>query len=316
MRKVRPVVVALVTLCALVGCSLDGGDAGDAKRTPDAVPTSVSPTVATTEALTSADEPGAVVAPDWDGPATLITASLGNLVALDLTTGRTAELARGTALAESLGLRFGRFNGADLSPDGSTVAFAFGGTDEDGNSSYGLYEVPVDGSADAVRVAPDAVGSFASNPVHSPDGRRLAAYLDGRLVVLNGDRSIIGGVDLAYPPNHLTWSPAGDRLMWLPDQGRGPCCVHAIVAFDTATGDLSSEPTKVPSTGSPAFDGSGQLQSVMDGFQFDVDASGRFVVGSDDTPGELLWWILGEDAPPRPLPLDIDLQEAPTVAAW
>jgi len=247
-------------------------------------------------------------------PSRLITVDGGNLVALDLATGRGIVLAGHHELAASLGLAEGRFEGVDLSPDGSVVAFAFGGWEGD-HGAHGLYEVPADGSSSPRRVRLDAGEGYVGRPHYSPDGRQLAVYSGDRLQVLDEERTTTGeGVQMAYPPHHLTWSPGGDALVWLGHYGRNQCCTLESVSVDPATGRMTEEPTAEPTDGSPFFDPVGQLRTMPPWFTFDVDVSGRFVVASDGTP-RLLWWDVTADEPlPRPLPLDIDLPDAPPIA--
>ncbi|MCC5953768.1 MAG: PD40 domain-containing protein [Acidimicrobiia bacterium] len=245
----------------------------------------------------------------------LITVDGRDLVALELASGDAVVLARGDELSDALGLTEGRFDDVDLSPDGVTVAFTFGGSIRD-RLAYGLYEVPADGSAPPQRVSLDGGDAYVSSPRYSPDGRFLAVNSGGGLLVLDEGRNTTGeGIQMAYAPLHVTWAPDGDALVWLVHFERTDCCTRQSVSIDPATGQMTNEPIREPTDGSPYFDADGDLRSMPTRFSFDVDHSGRFVVASDGTPGQLLWWeINGDDPVPRPLPVDLDLTEAPPVA--
>ena len=77
---------------------------------------------------------------------------LDDLVAVDpADPSRVRVLVRRGSLLSSLGATRGHIDGVDLSPDGTTVAFTFNVHVEDRPVS-GRYEVPVDGSGEAVPI--------------------------------------------------------------------------------------------------------------------------------------------------------------------
>lgn len=311
MRIVRFGGVAMLFLM-LLAC---GSDPGDVPRA-DATSSSTSTVPSVTPTTVPVAQPG---------PRTLIAATPGELVALDLATGDATVLANNSDLAATLGARWGRVEGVDLSPDGSTVAFAFNGGDDnrvgdDNRSASGLFEVPADGSAPARRVALDTGDAYVSNPRYSPDGKFLAVYSGDRLAVLDGERASTGdGVQMPYPPGQLTWSPAGDALLFVPHFERSVCCLIASLPFDPATGQITDAATGDQLDGIPYFDSTGELRTMPDGvYSFDVDATGHFVIASDTTSQGLVWWdtTTAGEPQPRPLPLGISLQEEPVAIAW
>jgi hypothetical protein len=117
-RVTRSVCLVASLAWMLVGCGSDPGNPPTASMTSASASTARLETTSTT-------------LPAEPGPSTLITVDGGNLVALDLATGSGIVLAGHHELAASLGLAEGRFEGVDLSPDGSVVAFAFGGWEGD-----------------------------------------------------------------------------------------------------------------------------------------------------------------------------------------
>jgi hypothetical protein len=292
-------VVAAFASLALLGCGTEPAD-----RSSAAVITEP----------TSPVRQGPPTKPPPVPPSTVITAGTDSLVALEIPSGEVVVLADRRELAASLLISDGRFDDVDLSPDGSTVAFIFGGFDG-GRGAHGLYEVPVDGSSAPVRISLDGDGGYLARPRYSPDGRLLAVYSGDRLRVLTEERALAGdGIQMAYPPHHLTWTPGGDGLVWLWHAERTGCCTSGTASIDPPTGRITSGPDNDSIDGSPYFDHSGRLRTVPLHFTFDVDATGRFTVATDGTSQQILWWDDTSDDPPRRLPVALELQEVPPVA--
>lgn len=318
MHRAHRAWIAALVVPALLGCGSETATSADTAAPSE----STSPAPPTGDTLQDrADgtvERSTTTSVDLDdhpGPNLLVTVDAGDLVALEVATGDVVVLARRAELADALGLPDGRFDDVDLSPDGATVAFAFGGWAGD-RGAHGLFEVPVDGSAGPRRVPTAVDDVYVARPRYSPDGRMLAAVIADRLVVLDEDRTPTGdGIQMPYAPRHLTWAPDGASLLWLGHFERNDCCTRLSAAVDPATGRMADQPTREQTTGSPYFDAAGDLRTMPTQFSFDVDQSRRFVIASDGTPGQLLWWeVTSGDPVPRPLSVDLDLAEAPPLS--
>jgi hypothetical protein len=252
------------------------------------------------------------------GPPTLITGDGIDLVAVDLEDLSTVVLAEGQEIASDLGVSSVRIDGVDLSPDGTTVAFAYGGGDETGGPrSSGLYEVPADGSAAPVRLDLAASNGFAE-PAYSPDGRLLAVHEGSRVVVLDESRRPTGpGAEAHLRPSFLSWSPAGDRLAWQLPATRSSCCSALRADVDPGTGRITGSPDAQSLPGAPYFDGDGELRTLpVDGWQSDLDVTGRYVVTIEGTGSQQFAWrdLQDPEAPPRRFGLDLSVFASPPVA--
>lgn len=280
-------------------------------------PTPTTPETSTTQVTTT-------TAPEWSGPPMLVVVDrAGNLMAIDLVDGsRSRQLVDPAELASSLGVSSGTIDGVDLSPDGM-AAFTFNGREGD-RLVPSLFEVPVDGSGEPERI--DLAGTgYLLEPEYSPSGRLFAVYTGAELVVVpvDGGAPASPGVPLGYTPTRLLWSPAGDRLMWVPAYGRGsPCCPYVSVPVDPVTGELASEASEGTLPGLPYFDTKGEVRGQRNWSyqEIDVDASGRHAVtAATGTTGLVLesWDPDDPDGDRHPLDLNLDLPPfGPVHVAW
>lgn len=310
-----PIVASLTCLLALVsGCGT-----GE----PAAEPTTSS-TTSTTPATSAAPVTSTTI-PDWVGPPLLVTVHTDDLVAVDLADTNQADdritvLARRGQLASAHGVIEGLIEGVDLSPDGSTAVFTFAGQ-LDGQMTYGLYQVPTDGSADPVRLEIPGVGGPFSHPRFSPDGELLALYAGDRLITMptDGGPPPSAGIAMPYPPVHLTWSTDGDRLLWLPHYGRSACCQLSSAQIDPATGEIDGDVRSEPTDGRPYFDAHGELRTQREWthWALDLDVTNQFALSVDagSAGNTLQWWDTTEpDTEPRALELGLRLSEVSPVA--
>jgi Tol biopolymer transport system component len=157
------------------------------------------------------------------------TFEIGNLVVVDVATGETTQI---TDLGpENYGWWF---LSPSFSPDGETVIFHRPrGPDDNENTRWDLWSVPVTGGQSTVVVRNASMG------VYSPDGRTLA-YLDSprgywsspRLVVADADgsdpRVLAEGDRIEFP----RWSPDGTSIAYTDGD--------AIHVVDVSTGENSS----------------------------------------------------------------------------
>ena len=161
------------------------------------------------------------------------------------------------------------FRGPSFSPDGRFVYLA---ADFEGDDTYALYRVPVEGGPREVVVA-----GVSSGPSFSPDGARMAFVRrlppsQIALMVAAADGSGARALLTTTPPGTLleeepAWSPDGRAIaaMRLVADARNGL-VHEVLAVDAATGAARAlgEPTRWRWAGVPAWvaDGSAVLLPV------------------------------------------------------
>ena len=317
-RHRRPWLAAITSAAALVAGLVVWAPWGDDAEHLDSVgpPSTSAPssTAPTTTGSTTTSTPF-VRTP---GPQTLIAVDGQDLVAVDLDDLSTVVLAEGQEIASELGVSSIRIDSVDLSPDGTTVAVAYGGGDEAGGAgSYGLYEVPADGSAGTVRL--DLSTSYGFGGLaYSPDGRMLAVHDGSRLIVLDETRRPTGpGLELPLKPSFVSWSPGGDRLAWQLPASRTSCCSAHWIAVEPASGRLVGSPDGRHLPGAPYFDEEGELRALpVDGWQADLDVSRRYVVTVEGTGSQQFAWrdLHDPEAPPMRFGLDLEVTGAPPVA--
>ncbi|MEM7204207.1 MAG: winged helix-turn-helix domain-containing protein [Planctomycetota bacterium] len=171
-----------------------------------------------TAAAVGAESPAtsgrAVAAGSWR-----LLASAGAVVAILLAWSLGAQLRSGARVAEidpaeprPLTFFPGRETDPAVSPDGSRVAFAWGGADD---TNYDIYVKPRDG--DRVRRLTRDAGRDV-HPAWSPDGRRIAFLRNGEtgasawvVDAMGGDPERVGAVG-AWATG-LDWSPDGAALI-------------------------------------------------------------------------------------------------------
>jgi Tol biopolymer transport system component/DNA-binding winged helix-turn-helix (wHTH) protein len=131
------------------------------------------------------------------------------LLARELAAPRPAE----TGAPRPLASLAGRETDASLSPDGSQVAFAWGG--EDG-ANYDIYVSPRDGGGRR-RITSDP--DHEIHPAWSPDGRRIAFVRSGKSDGGIYEVALSGGPPRLLAPallwsTGLDWSPDGENIVY------------------------------------------------------------------------------------------------------
>jgi hypothetical protein len=137
---------------------------------------------------------------------------------LDLRTGRVDPLPTGCAVY---------LEDPSVSPDGRWIA-ASGQCRDRQQDPFGLYTMSIDGSG--LRQIASGPGARAA---WSPDGKRLVATLDGRIVVMAADGS---GRRAVGSGGEASWSPDGEWIAFFDEMPRNPEALGIFVARPDSSG--------------------------------------------------------------------------------
>jgi hypothetical protein len=210
-------VLALVA----AGCSTTATEARNAARESGVVRSDDETTIVAPPSTGVPDgQPRFVVAfAPAEGASDITAGAPGRIVRYDRATGEITTLAKASEVADDVA--YARITAADLSPDGTSVAFVAYWSDRDGPASpnapdenrSGLFRVASDGTGavEPLVIAGATVNATPTAVKYSPDGRTLVATVPGAgsdAVLADGTKVIVsepGGMSMA-------WSPDGTRL--------------------------------------------------------------------------------------------------------
>jgi hypothetical protein len=296
---------AFVALVALTVPACGGGASPEVAST-SSLTTVVAPTTGVSDSTTTstalgAGQPRYVIGfEQYKGPSSTSgsTTRPKSIVRYDRVTGETVVLVEAVRLVE--GVSSVTIVDADLSPDGSSVAFTARWQDRkrqrdrhyDKIYLSGLFEVAADGSSGprARLEADDPSRQTYSAVAYSPDGRRLAFTSGGRFGVVSIETGAVTWTEEAWG-DRLAWAPDGSEMAVAQGESMG-CSSVGVVQFSARSGTFSPPGSQAAGAG-PWWDEGGMLHTTVPENTNTRSGCRRPVYVARDTDATYRW-VLGE----------------------